>query len=114
MNELISVTEHGSVTVLTLTSTNVDATNVAELERELTELISETHCQLVLDMSQLNFISSAGLRSLLITAKSARRHGGDLRLANATPTVQRILLLVGMQDIFRLFVDIPSAIESFG
>lgn len=113
MSELITNHHQGDVMVVTLESENIDTTNVADFERQLTELISPSDYQLVLDLSKLGFISSAGLRSLLLAAKAARRHGGDLRLANATATVKRVFLLVGMQDIFRLFNDVPSAVSSY-
>lgn len=113
MTALFSEHAEGQVTVLTLSSDNIDTTNVAEFERQLEHVLAEEKYRLVLDLNQLGFISSAGLRSLLLSAKAARRGGGDLRLAGATATVRRVFLLVGMQDIFRIFDDVPAAIASF-
>lgn len=114
MSEIFSTQQHGNVTVLTLESTNVDTSNVAEMERALQVLISEAQSQVVIDLSQLTFVSSAGLRSLLIAAKQARKHGGDLRLAGATPKVAYIFELVGMKSIFRFYTDVANAVASFG
>jgi anti-sigma B factor antagonist len=70
--------------------------------------------RLVLDLSGVDYVSSAGLRALLATMKDARQHGGDVRLAAVKPEVARVLDLSGFTTILKLFPDESAALSSFG
>ena len=69
--------------------------------------------QLVLDLGQVNFMSSAGLRVILATTKNARQHGGDLRLARPQAGVLRTLQMAGFTNITKTFNSTEEAINSF-
>lgn len=75
--------------------------------------ISNDHNQLVADLSQVDFMSSAGLRALLVTLKESRQHGGDLRLAAPQPGVEKILKISGFIKILKAFPTVDEAATSF-
>ncbi|NDI17045.1 MAG: anti-sigma factor antagonist [Verrucomicrobia bacterium] len=56
----------------------------------------------VLDMAELNYVSSAGLRSILQALKKLQPKGGSLRLSSLQPDVQRLLELSGEGLVVRL------------
>jgi anti-anti-sigma factor len=70
--------------------------------------------QVVLDMSQVRFMSSSGVRVLLEMLKRGRETGGDLRLASAQPGVQRTLEISGMARILKAYASLEEAVGSFG
>ena len=69
--------------------------------------------RLIADLGAVDYTSSAGLRSLLITLKDARKLGGDLRLAAMRPAVQRVMSLSGFTGIFNIYDDVPAALASY-
>ncbi len=55
-----------------------------------------------LDFSNIEFLSSAGLRVLLITANAAEAKGGTLQLCGASAQIRAVILTVGFDDIVNL------------
>ncbi len=70
-----------------------------ELESEVTKL-PESITEFVLDLTDLEYVSSAGLRVLVMTQKLAARRGGTLTLLNTTDDVQEVLEMTGLADVF--------------
>lgn len=66
---------------------------------------------IVVDMSQLEYMSSAGFRALAEAQKDCRRHQGEVVLARVPETVREALDLVGFADYFHLAGSVDSALE---
>ena len=92
---------------------SLDALTAPDLARFFSGQIAEGHVQLVADLEQLEYTSSAGLRAILGAVKEARQEGGDLRLAAAQPAVQKLLNLSGFTSILKVFPEIDSAVASY-
>jgi anti-sigma B factor antagonist len=69
--------------------------------------------QLVLDLAQVDFMSSAGLRVILATTKEARQHGGDLRIAAPQAGVLKTLKMAGFTSIVKTFDTVDEAVTSY-
>lgn len=57
---------------------------------------------IVLDLGDVEFMDSSGLRVLLLAANRASREGGSVRLRALTPAVERLLALTGTVELFVL------------
>ncbi len=79
----------------------IDTLTAPQLETELTPLLSGV-TELVLDLTQVAYISSAGLRVLLSTHKKMLAVGGSLTIANAVPAVREVFDITGFSDILTL------------
>ena len=66
----------------------------------------------VLDMAGLNYVSSAGLRSILQALKKLQLKKGSLRLSSLQPDVQRLLELSGFLSLVKSFPDKDSAAKA--
>ena len=91
----------------------IDASVAPDIEQKLLSLISEGSRKLITDLSEVWFISSAGLRALLAVLKEAKRKGGDLRLAGIQGQVQEVLDLTGFSTIFKIYASAEDAARSF-
>ena len=94
-------------------SGSVDALTTGEVTQYLTNGIGAGRNQIVLDLSQVDFMSSAGLRAILVTLKESRKQGGDLYLANAQPGVEKVLKMSGFTSIVKTFSSIDAAVAEF-
>lgn len=83
-----------------------------EVERRLLEKIGEGNRKLVLDLSETEYISSAGLRVLLVTAKTLGRSGGTFRLCAATPENLQVLEMVGFLNVMEYVDTLEEALIS--
>lgn len=89
----------------------IDTNTSDELERALTGRIDGGARRLVLDMSGTDYISSAGLRVLLLAAKKLRGAAGQLVLGGMNPSVRQIFELAGFVSIFTIEPDVDRAVE---
>jgi anti-sigma B factor antagonist len=95
-------------------SGSVDALTAPELSKTLLDQIADGHANLVVNLIGVEFMSSAGLRTLLGAVKEARSNGGDLRIASATPGVDKVLKMSGFHNIAKVFPSQDEAVSSFG
>lgn len=79
-----------------------DLDNVAssQAERELAPLFKRSDCDVVLECSQLNYISSSGLRILLNVFKHTRSHGHKAVLRSLSDDVREVFDLSGFLQLF--------------
>ena len=106
----IQTAESAAVVVIT---GSVDGLTAETLLGTLQGYVEAGHIQLVADLYQVEYTSSAGLRALLATVKQARQRGGDLRLANINPAVRKVLELSGFTSIMKCYDDVDSALGSY-
>jgi len=105
--------EQGSPATVVRISGKVDSLTSDALLQALSGEIGACRTRLVADFSEVEYMSSAGLRALLITLRETRGQGGDLRLAAVQPPVQRVLDLSGFNTILKVFGDVPAAVASY-
>lgn len=78
-------------------SGRLDTTTAPELEKAVTALPAET-TELILDMTDVSYISSAGLRVLLVAQKKMN-HTGTMKLTGVGESVMEVLEITGFADI---------------
>ncbi len=93
---------------------DIDAITANEVAAFLDSQLREGWNQLVADLSQVGYMSSAGLRALLAALKEARHQRGDFRLAAGQDNVRQVLEMSGFSGIFQVFSTVEEAVASFG
>lgn len=68
--------------------------------------------QLVLDLSGLRYVSSAGLRCFMLAAKQAKAQGGEVVVAGMQTVVREIFEISRFTLLFRVFDDVSAALEA--
>ena len=89
----------------------LDAAGAPELETRCKALIQEGATRLLLDFAQVEYVSSAGLRSLLVLAKAVKSAGGGLALCGLVPAVRDVMSISGFDNILPLAADRAAALE---
>ena len=95
---VITESTSNSVTVLSLNG-RLDGLTSGTLERRTSDLLAAGTRKLVFDCSQLIYVSSAGLRVFLSSAKKYQTAGGAVAFAALTPAVREAFDLSGFNDI---------------
>jgi anti-sigma B factor antagonist len=108
----ISHDERGAVAVVRFEG-NLDTNTAPEAQERLDDLMAAGAEKLLVDFSDLDYISSAGLRVLLATAKKLRSTGGNLRLCKLNETVAEVFEISGFSTIFAVFSTEAEALEGF-
>lgn len=92
----------------------LDSATAPILEEKLEEITEAGRFRLVLDLSEVDFISSKGWWVLINTQKKCKRFNrGEVLLANVQPQIRESLNLVGMGKYFKIYDDVASAVGSF-
>jgi anti-sigma B factor antagonist len=92
----------------------IDGSTAPQLEEVMNELTENGRYKIVFDMTEVNFMSSAGWWVLIRTQKKCKRYKrGELVLANVDPKIQNSLELVGMGTYFQVFDNVTDAVGSF-
>ncbi|MGD9781816.1 MAG: STAS domain-containing protein [Kiritimatiellia bacterium] len=89
----------------------LDAAGAPLLETRCKALILEGSNRLLLDLAQVEYVSSAGLRSLLVLAKAVKSAGGALALCGLVPAVRDVMTISGFDNILPLAADRAAALE---
>lgn len=89
----------------------IDSATAGEFEKRLVAAVGNSN-RVVVDMAQLGYISSAGLRALLVAAKKARPGGGRIALAAMAPAIREVFDLSGFSSLFEIFPDGTAAVAA--
>jgi anti-sigma B factor antagonist len=90
----ITTTETGDVSVLDIQG-HLDTNTSPEAEAAINALIDAGSSKILINFATLEYISSAGLRVLLATAKKLKSVGGDLKICSLNDTVQEVFDISG-------------------
>jgi anti-sigma B factor antagonist len=91
----------------------LDSVTSNELEKKLISHLQSGEKNLLIDFAGLDYISSAGLRVLLIAAKKAKTAGGRVVLANLVSNVKEVFDIAGFTSIFPIFQSQDEALAAF-
>lgn len=108
----ISVKPGAKAYLVTVTG-RVDSSNANELDTTLSQLISDGHNKLVLELTGISYMSSAGLRAIVSALRSTKKKRGDVRIAAPSERVSEVFALAGLNPLFQTFDDVETAVTSF-
>ena len=104
----IRETRSGVVVVLTL-SGKLDGFSAPALEAQISRILSESVKRIVFDCSGMEYISSAGLRVFLATAKQLQTAGGRCGFAALSPEVRNIFRLSNFLELLEIHTTVADA-----
>lgn len=90
----------------------LDAGTSGALEQALNALADSGESKALVDCRELDYISSAGLRVLLASAKRFKKVNGSISLASLNPNVKQVFEISGFTSIFPIFATRDEALEA--
>jgi anti-anti-sigma factor len=98
----IQVTKEKDTVVVTVKG-RIDAVTAPEFEKQLADQMAAGEKMFLLNFSGLEYISSAGLRSILVTAKQLKAKEGKLFFAELQRTVKDVFKISGFGSLFKIY-----------
>ena len=114
-NRRIDVAQMGEVTVVRFLDRKIlDEVNIQELGAELFRLVEqENRKSLLLNFSNVEFLSSAALGKLITLDKKVKAHSGRLKLSNIRPEIYEVFAITKLNKLFDIKDDEADALAAF-
>ena len=106
----ITTRDQDSVMVVDF-SGNLDTNTAADAEAHFRNLIEQGATKILANFQNLEYISSAGLRVLLATAKKMKTSGGEFRLCNLNEMATEVFEMSGFSTILSVFKTESDALS---
>jgi anti-anti-sigma factor len=106
----ISEKKENEIVVIGLNG-RLDAATSFDFETKIIGLIDSGERKLVVDFSQMDYISSSGLRVLLMAAKKLKEVNGRIIIASASSHIQNVFNIAGFTSIFSMTASVKEAME---
>ena len=90
----------------------LDAVTAAAFEKDCQHIIDGSEKKLVVDLTELEYISSAGLRSILSSAKKLKAAGGTMQFCGLRGMVQEVFQVSGLGSMFSVTATADEVFES--
>jgi anti-sigma B factor antagonist len=92
----------------------VDSSTAPKLAEALDAIVKAGRYKIVIDMEGLEYMSSAGFRTLIATQRTCKHFNrGEVVLANVPDNITTSLELAGFNTLFKIFSDLTSAVGNF-
>jgi anti-sigma B factor antagonist len=92
----------------------LDNNNAHQMVEEISSALESGYRYLIIDMTDLEFLSSAGVGSFLGTVETARAAGGDIILCNVSENITHVLTVLDVADYLTIKTDRGQAEELCG
>ncbi len=89
----------------------LDATNADSFDQKLTDLIEENPSDILIDLSELTYISSIGLRGIIAAAKKLQQLNRELTLCAPLDHIKEIFNIAGFNQILKIYQTQAEALE---
>lgn len=104
--------EENGVVIYTLEG-RIDSEGAVQLDNALNTCLDEGCYKIVLEMSQVQYINSAALRTLAEIITRTQEQRGDLKLVALQPKVKRVLQIVGFDKFSSIHDSVAAALAEF-
>ncbi len=92
----------------------IDGSNAHDFEDAMQSAIGDDHRAVIIDCGGLTYISSAGLRAVLLIAKTLKKRDIDFALCSLSGPIEEVFKISGFDKIVRLHGSRSDAVSSVG
>lgn len=107
----VQTTPDGSAQVFAVRGT-MDIATSPTVRAALLEAAERGHHDIIVDLTQLEFLDSTGLGAMIGAHKRAKEHGGRIRLVAQDGQILRLLRITGLLGVFSVYNTLDDALEN--
>ena len=108
--EIVEIINEQVVTVMP--KGRIDSVTSTDFDSKITDLLAKGLIKVIIDFSGTDFISSAGLRVLLMKAKQAKNLSGKIVLSNMSESIDEVFEVSGFSTIFNIYKTAEEAMKA--
>ena len=90
----------------------IDASNSGQVHERIMDEIEEGRNAIVIDFSEVSYISSAGLRILVHASKTLMRNSGAFSICSVNKNIEKIFQISGLTGLFDIRSDVQASIDA--
>ncbi|MEN2998346.1 MAG: STAS domain-containing protein [Brevinematia bacterium] len=109
---MFKVEKIGDVVVVRLGG-RIDVQSALELERQINEILGMNVNKIVFDFTDVQHLSSSGIRVLISSLRRTTANKGGIKLSNVSQSVRKILKLVELENLFNFYNSVDDALKAF-
>ncbi len=87
----------------------IDSLTAPKLDEAISQSIASGHVRIVVDLAEVTYISSKGLKAIVSGWRQSRDRGGDLVLCAVVPRVHNIIDTIGFNQLFSIYLTLDEA-----
>ena len=107
----VNVSENKDIKIIEMAG-KLDSTSAPEVQQQiLVHIVPD--CRIILEMSKCSYVSSAGLRTLLIIAKALKKENGNGAMVAVPDEIKDVMEMTGFDDMFDMYKTLTEAMNSF-
>ena len=107
-------TERADGTLIAKAEGRIDGVNARDFEEAMKAAISSDDSVVVIDLENLSYISSAGLRVILLIAKTLRKRNAELMLCSLSDPIREVFEISGFDKIIPVHASRQQALSAVG
>lgn len=108
----ISTEDHEGIKIISLIG-RIDSSTYRELENEMLRITEQPPGRILVDCSQLEFLSSSGIRVFYLIAKKLEKINGKLVFMNPNENIRRVFEIIDFFSDFSVQKDLAGALKEF-
>jgi len=89
----------------------LDIIEADNFEKSVIQRLSPDNCTIVVNLSGISYMSSSGIRALLSIYRHCKTHYGKMALCDVSPVVQKVLDVVDLGQVFKVFPNEDQALQ---
>ncbi len=117
MHDRVSLRSHtvqsGKIAVIEVKGSLVGDEDTDLFRAAVADFLEQGNKCLAINLTKVNYLNSSGIGAIIAAHASYARVGGEVRLAGPSNTVQNVLAVTRLIDVFEVFDTVDEAIESF-
>ncbi len=109
----LSREQHNDVVVIILDGDMMGGPEAMKVMEEIHSLLDAHLFKVIIDLGKVRRMNSSGMGILINALTTFKQNGGQLKLANPTAVVEKILNLAKLTEIFECYATLDGALNSF-
>lgn len=107
----VYIEDRDGISVLNIKG-RIDASNSGQIHERIMEEIERGHHRIVVDFSQVSYISSAGLRVLIYASKAVVKNEGAFSICSVNENIEKIFQVSGLACLFDIHKNVDASLSS--
>ena len=107
----VNIKADGNIVIISIEG-SIDSKTAGDLQSQIMEKVSETN-NVLLDLTKVDYVSSAGLRVLLMIYRQIKSKNGKVILVGVSEEIRDVMSMTGFINFFEITDNIDNALKIF-